>query len=149
MNDIRKLMISCEPTFDNVNTLRAAFMGICVDFFRLECKATSITDFCLIVTELLNNAVEHAPAQEIIVELLLSDHEAVFRLISAGHGFDPTQEARMPDVGEDELPEGGYGLAIIQALADGMEYECQENRNTVTLRKTFPVKVEKEQSDGN
>ena len=50
----------------------------------------------------------------------------------------------MPDVEQDELPEGGYGLALIQTLADGMEYERRENRNMVTLRKRFPREPGKE-----
>lgn len=145
MNDNRKLRISFEPTFGNVDLVRAAIGGICSDFFQLGCGAASVQDFCLIVTELMNNAVEHADSGVLDAEILLSDQEAVFRLISAGNGFDPTQTAVMPDVGQDELPEGGYGLALIQALADGMEYERRGDRNMVTLRKTFPLKSEKEQ----
>jgi anti-sigma regulatory factor (Ser/Thr protein kinase) len=140
MNNNRRLRISFEPTFGNVNMVRAAVGGICSDFFHLGCNAASVMDFSLIVTELMNNAVEHADAGVLDAEILLSDQEAVFRLISEGKGFDPTQTAAMPDVEQDDLPEGGYGLALIQALADGMEYERRENRNMVTLRKTFPVK---------
>ncbi|MGB9080745.1 MAG: ATP-binding protein [Desulfuromonadaceae bacterium] len=140
MSDTGRLSIAFEPNFANVNMVRAAVRGICADFFRLDCNAASIMDFCLIVTELMNNAVEHSNAKKIKVELLLSEHEAVFRLISAGHGFDPTQTAKMPGLEQDgDLPDGGYGLALIQALVDGMEYEHQENRNMVTLRKRFPV----------
>jgi len=149
MNYTSRLSIAFAPDFANVNMVRAAVRGICADFFRLDCNAASIMDFCLIVTELMNNAVEHAVAQEIKIELLLSGQEAIFRLTSAGQGFDPTRTARMPDVEQNELPEGGYGLALIQALADGMEYDCQKNKNMVTLRKTFPINAEKEQADGN
>jgi len=147
MREPRKLHLSFEPTFGNVDMVRAAVGGICSDFFQLGCSAASVLDFCLIVTELMNNAVEHTDAGVLDAEILLSDHEAVFRLISAGKGFDPTQTAIMPDVGQDELPEGGYGLALIQALADDMEYERQEDRNMVTLRKTFPVQAEKEETE--
>lgn len=149
MNENRRLRILLEPTFDNVDMLRAAIRGICSDFFRLDCSAASIMDFCLIITELTNNAVEHSETALLHAEILLSDHEAVFRLISAGDGFDPTRPAAMPDVEQDELPEGGYGLALIQALADGMEYERRESRNMVTLRKTFPRGEEKEQGYGD
>lgn len=144
MNDNRRLRISFEPTFDNVDMLRAAVRGICSDFFRLDCSAASVMDFCLIITELTNNAVEHSETAVLHAEILLFDQEAIFRLISAGDGFDPTQPTEMPDVEQDELPEGGYGLALIQALADGMEYERREEKNMVTLRKTFPRGAEKE-----
>lgn len=138
MNDTGRLSISFEPTFGNVDMVRAAVRGVCTDFFRLTDNAESIMDFCLIVTELMNNAVEHSNAEKLEVEIMLSGHEAVFRLIFDGAGFDPTMTTAMPAFEQDaELPEGGYGLALIQALADGMEYECRENRNMVTLRKVF------------
>jgi anti-sigma regulatory factor (Ser/Thr protein kinase) len=140
MNDTRRLLITFEPTFNNVDMVRAAVWGVCIDFFQLTSNAESILDFCLIVTELMNNTVEHSNVPAINVELLLTGHEAVFRLISEGNGFDPTQVAAMPCMDEDlEFPEGGYGLALIQALADGMEYERRESSNMVTLRKIFPV----------
>jgi len=139
-----KLRISFEPTFGNVDIVRAAVNGICSDFFHLGCNAASVLDFCLIITELMNNAVEHADAGVLDAEITLSGQEAVFCLISEGKGFDSTLTAVMPDVEQGELPEGGYGLALIQALADGMEYERRENRNMVTLRKTFPQKPGKE-----
>lgn len=138
MKDNCKLRISFEPTFGNVDMVRAAVNGICSNFFQLGGNAASVLDFCLIVTELMNNAVEHADAGLLDAEILLSDQEAVFRLSSEGKGFDPTQRAVMPDVEQDDLPEGGYGLALIQALTDSMEYEHRENRNMVTLRKRFP-----------
>jgi anti-sigma regulatory factor (Ser/Thr protein kinase) len=145
MNNACRLSISFEPTFANIDMVRAAVWGICIDFFQLTGNATSIMDFCLIVTELMNNSLEHSNAEVINVEFLLTDHEAVFRLISEGSGFDPTVTAEMPRLQKDaELPEGGYGLALIQALADGMEYERRESINMVTLRKAFPVKSEME-----
>jgi anti-sigma regulatory factor (Ser/Thr protein kinase) len=140
MSGNRRLRLLFEPTFDNVNMVRAAVSGICSDFFQLGSQAASVLDFSLIVTELMNNAVEHTDSDLLDAEITLSDQEAVFRLTSEGKGFDSTQTARMPDVEKDDLPEGGYGLALIQALADGMEYERRENRNMVTLRKTFPQK---------
>lgn len=140
MNDTRKLRITFEATTANVDMVRAAVSGVCIDFFHLDCNAASVMDFCLIVTELMNNAVEHSTAESLEAEVRLSGQEAVFRLISTGTRFDSTQPAEMPDVEDGELPEGGYGLALIQALADDMEYERRENRNMVTLRKTFPLK---------
>jgi len=145
MNNNHRLTISFAANFKNVDMVRAAVKGVCSEFFQLECNATSVMDFCLIVTELMNNAVEHSGSTLLDAEIQLKDQEAIFRLISDGKGFDPTQKAVMPDVEQDDLPEGGYGLALIQSLADGMEYERQEKRNMVTLRKIFPVKAEKEQ----
>lgn len=142
MKNSCRLLISFEPTFGNVDMVRAAVRGICIDFFHIADCGASITDFCLLVTELMNNAVEHAAADSLDAEIILTKNEAVFRLISAGHGFDPTVAATMP--GSEENADGGYGLALIQELADGLEYERCKNRNMVTLRKTFPVPAGKE-----
>lgn len=140
MNETRKLHISFKATSANVDMVRAAVSGVCIDFFHLDCNAAIVMDFCLIVTELMNNVVEHSQADSLEAEIRLSGQKAVFVLISTGECFDPTRSAAMPDVEHGELPEGGYGLALIQALADCMEYERQENRNIVTLCKTFPEK---------
>lgn len=145
MSVTRRMFISFEPTFGNIDMVRAAVRGVCADFFQLDDGGASIMDFCLIVTELMNNAVEHSGASVLDAEIILSDCEAVFRLISEGTGFDPTQTAKMPGLQQDgDLPEGGYGLALIQTLADGMQYERREDSNMVTLRKRFTVNHGKE-----
>ncbi len=145
MDNTRRLLISFEPVFHNVDMVRAAVWGICIDYFQLPANAASIMDFCLIVTELMNNTLEHANAREFHAELLLSDHEAVFRLLYDGDLFDPTAAATPVSQSQDtDIPEGGYSLALILALGDGTEYERRENDNMVVLRKTFPASAELE-----
>lgn len=145
MSDHRRLRISFEPTFNNVDMVRSAVRGVCADFFTLDENAPGIMNFCLIVSELMNNAVEHAASRVLDAEIILTEHEAIFRLISAGERFDPTPMAVMPEVEEGELPEGGYGLALIQALADSLEYEYRGRKNMVTLRKIFPQQPGKDE----
>lgn len=140
-----KLHISFEPVFCNVDMVRAAVRGVCTDFFQLPCGAECVMDFCLIVTELMNNAVRHSDTEMITAELCFAGQEAVFCLITEGTRFDPTVAAIMPGLGQNgELPDRGYGLSLVQRLADGMEYEYRENKNLVTLRKNFSVKPEEE-----
>jgi anti-sigma regulatory factor (Ser/Thr protein kinase) len=146
MSDHLRLLISFVPAFENINMVRSAVKGVCTDFFKLPETSPSIMDFCLIICELMNNAVEHSHADMLTAEIILSDYEATFRLISRGPAFDPTTAAVMPNPEHgEELAEGGYGLAIIQSLADGMEYEHREDRNMVSLRKTFALKAGKGQ----
>lgn len=136
MSDSRRLRISFEPAFGNVDMVRAAVRGICSDFFQLPESSAGIMDFCLIVTELMNDAVEHAKSTVLNVELLLSDQEATFRLVTKDAAFDPAAVTAQPVTENDgELPDGGYGRALIRLLSNGMEYEHLEYRNTVTLRK--------------
>lgn len=145
MNTTRRLLISFEPVFSNVDMVRAAVWGICIDFFQLPINDAGIMDFCLIVTELMNSTLEHADAQEFHAELLLSDHEALFRLIYDGDFFDPTSAETSVSLSQDtDIPEGGYNLALILALADSTEFERRESSNRVALRKTFPAPSETE-----
>lgn len=137
MNDTRRLMISLEPAFGNVDMVRALVKGICTDFFQLPENSASIMDFCLIVTELMNDAVKHAKSPVLDLELVLSDHEVIFRLMTAD-ACDLTAATALPgDESDEELPDDGYGLALIRLLSNGMECEHLEHRNTVTLRKSF------------
>ena len=83
-------------------------------------------DLKLALTEACTNSVRHAyPGGEGTVEIVyeLHDDKLVVEVVDEGEGFDaPT--GRNGVLEEDELLEGGLGIAIIQALAD--EFEIHE-----------------------
>lgn len=139
--DAAKLNITFESDFKNVDTARAAIRDRCRDFFNKPESEPLIEDFCIASTEAINNAVEHSGAQLIEVELLLDNKEALLRIITAGEKFDPTAEVSMPGFDNDgELPEGGFGLAIIHELADDTDYEYINGKNILTLKKVLSNK---------
>ncbi|PLX73530.1 MAG: ATP-binding protein, partial [Desulfuromonas sp.] len=47
--------------------------------------------------------------------------------------------AEFPDADTDEwLPEGGYGLALIQELSDQLEHVYRDGKNILTIWKNIP-----------
>ena len=82
----------------------------------------ALHDLKLALTEACTNSVKHAYAEDgvgsvDIVYELLADRLAV-EVGDAGSGFDPNSGRAN---GDDELEEGGLGIAIIRALTDEVE----------------------------
>lgn len=122
-----------EPAFENVNTARAAIGGVCADVFKAD--VAGVRDFCLAATEAMNNAVEHSKTDLIRLELSANGQDAVLKMITRGKRFDPTLNRPLPQPGEKDLPEGGFGLSVIRRLSDGMHYEYRGGKNILTIRK--------------
>jgi serine/threonine-protein kinase RsbW len=83
-------------------------------------------DLKLALTEACTNSVRHAYAgSDGMVEILyeLHDDKLVIEVLDEGEGFVPPTEPSSALV-DDELSEGGLGIAIIEALAD--EFEIRE-----------------------
>jgi serine/threonine-protein kinase RsbW len=83
-------------------------------------------DLKLALTEACTNSVRHAyGGGEGTVEILYELHadHLVVEVSDRGEGFEPPAELGGA-LGEDELSEGGLGIAIIEALAD--EFEISE-----------------------
>jgi serine/threonine-protein kinase RsbW len=86
----------------------------------------ALHDLKLALTEACTNSVKHAyggggGSVDIVYELL-ADRLAV-EVGDAGSGFDPN---RGRGNGDDELEEGGLGIAIIRALTDEVEIAERE-----------------------
>ena len=92
---------------------------------RRAARQEVLGDLKLALTEACTNSVRHAYGDgEGIVEILyeLHDDRLVVEVADEGEGFEPPASERALD--EDELSEGGLGIAIIEALAD--EFEIRE-----------------------
>jgi len=132
----KKLNISFEPDFKNVDAARISIRNRCRQVFNKDEAEALIEDFCLAATEAMNNAVEHSGAKVIEVELLLNNKHALLRVITEGAKFDPTSKTALPGFDKaGELPEGGFGLGIIHGLVDRTNYEYVNGKNVFTLEK--------------
>jgi anti-sigma regulatory factor (Ser/Thr protein kinase) len=102
-----------------------------------------IDEFCQAISELVNNAVEHGCCTFLAGELRTEDDKALFSLITDGVAFDPTAgKTEMPDFDENNnLPEGGYGLAIINQLSDECNYRFHDGKNEMIVAKLFSKRV--------
>jgi len=84
-------------------------------------SAEMVADLKLALTEACSNSVRHAydEGREGVVEILyeLSDDRIAIQVTDDGSGFDPQTLERA----QEELDEGGLGIAIIRALTDELE----------------------------
>jgi len=84
-------------------------------------SAEIVADLKLALTEACSNSVRHAydEGREGVVEILyeLSDDRIAIQVTDDGSGFDP----QILERAQEELDEGGLGIAIIRALTDELE----------------------------
>jgi serine/threonine-protein kinase RsbW len=118
-----RLTIPAKPEYITLG--RLALTGIA----RLRpepLRQEVLGDLKLALTEACTNSVRHAYAGgEGMVEILyeLHDDKLVIEVVDEGEGFEPPDEPSNALV-DEELSEGGLGIAIIEALAD--EFEIRE-----------------------
>jgi serine/threonine-protein kinase RsbW len=118
-----RLTIPAKPEYITLG--RLALTGIA----RLRpepLRQEVLGDLKLALTEACTNSVRHAYAGgEGMVEILyeLHDDKLVIEVVDEGEGFDLPAGPNNALV-DEELSEGGLGIAIIEALAD--EFEIRE-----------------------
>ena len=95
----------------------------------------------LMLVEALNNVVEHAYLEKagnsIDIELEMVDQNALMKITDNGiaaPGSVLIEGSELPDI--TALPEGGWGLCLIQALADNIEYHRYPSHNILILTKS-------------
>ncbi len=104
----------------------------------------------LAVVEAVTNAIKHAyggvSGHEVEIHATLHGECLDVEISDTGIAMDPRcleQPLAVLDFDprrRDRLPEHGFGLAIIRAAMDGVEYLSAGGRNTLRLRKRLPVK---------
>lgn len=94
----------------------------------------------LMLVEALNNVVEHAyqesPEGSILIAFERVDSNTIIKITDSGLSAPGTvliEGSDLPD--ETILPEGGWGLCLIQALADKIEYFRYTDHNILVLTK--------------
>ncbi len=132
----KTLSFRIEPDFKGVDRVRLALQKLCNEIYRGPEAESRTGELCLAATEAMNNAVEHSGADQVEIEICADEAAVLFRITTGGGKFDPTVDVSMPALDEDdELPEGGFGLAIIKAMVDNVRYEHVEGKNIMTLDK--------------
>ena len=131
-----KFIFSLDVHASSTERLRKKIKGLLLARFGAA-ALPAVDDFCLVVSELVNNCVEHGACSFLEAELAVSARDAVFTLVTDGIMFDPTcGEVSMPEFDQNgELPVGGYGLAIIRQLADTVSYTYRDGKNMTSVSK--------------
>jgi serine/threonine-protein kinase RsbW len=124
-----RLMIPARPEY--ITLCRLALTGLA----RLRPFSEELlADLKLALTEACSNSVRHAygesdvGAVEIVYEL--RPDRLVIEVTDEGEGFDPANAGP----GEEDLSEGGLGIAIIRAVADEVEIGARANGRGSRLR---------------
>ncbi len=93
----------------------------------------TLADLKLALTEAVSNSVRHAYADGkgwVAIAYELSPTALEVEVVDDGPGFDPTR----PTVDEEELIEGGLGIAIIRTIADELEIQSRPGVRGSRLR---------------
>jgi len=140
-----KWVFSIKPEFRSAEIVRRGVKATLNDWLGMA-GDSRVDDFCQVISELVNNAVEHGRCTFLAGELRTEDDKALFSLITDGVAFDPTAgKTEMPDFDENHnLPEGGYGLAIINQLSDECDYRFHDGKNEMIVSKLFPKNVKED-----
>ena len=87
--------------------------------------------------EAINNVIDHATGEAFTVAVDLDGIVGTVTVLDVGPGFDVPDEPAMPDVFANRC----RGLALMHALADGVDIASSPAGTTVTLRQEFaPVR---------
>jgi serine/threonine-protein kinase RsbW len=84
--------------------------------------AETLADLKLALTEACSNSVRHAYGDgegHVDISFELLDDRLIVEVADDGSGFE---HDAAPAVGDDELSEGGLGIAIIRSIADEVEF---------------------------
>ena len=127
MREVR-LTIPAKPEY--ITLCRLALTGIS----RLRpLTDETLADLKLALTEACSNSVRHAYADEdgcVEIRYELHADRLVIEVADDGEGFDPGHGRGE----EDELSEGGLGIAIIRSIADDLQIGARESGRGSLLR---------------
>jgi len=125
-----RLRIPAKPEY--ITLCRLALTGIS----RLRPLGDeTLADLKLALTEACSNSVRHAYSDgegSVNIRYELHADRLVIEVVDDGEGFDPSQSGR--NGADDELAEGGLGIAIIRSIADDVEIGAGEAGRGSRLR---------------
>ena len=120
----------------------AALQGI---LGEIECEAEQAMRIELCVVEAINNAIEHAYAQDprgrVEIQLDFGADTLEITVTDTGCAMSDGALARARTglvEAPGELREGGYGLGLIVDIMTNVEYRRVGNRNVLTMGITLP-----------
>lgn len=132
-------MFSITSDLSEVKDLAQSLQEYCE---AIELNPTIASQLELILVEAVNNVIEHSyryqtgfPIHAIFEEteseivLTIKDNGSMVPLAVKA----AATQAAMPDI--DGLPEGGWGLGLINAFADRIEYQTGDGENIMVFAK--------------
>lgn len=134
--DIAFSIDSCLP---QVRLLSGALRGVAQE---VGISSENMSQLDLIMVEAVNNVIEHAyqmePGHQVRVRLLYSPLRSELVVSDTGRTMPAEVHSGNHDIQDPfALPEGGWGLSLIQAMADSFHYVTDEQGNHLHIIKTM------------
>ncbi len=112
-------VLAIDQTTEDVVSLRlaggpeaAAVARRAIARMRGDLDAPLLETLRLLVTELVTNSVRHAKADQVDLELRVTEPAVRVEVHDRGPGFSPRQRVK------DQDPESGWGLFLVERLAN-------------------------------
>ena len=124
-----RLRVPARPEY--ISLARIALSGLAE---LVPLSEEDVADLKLALTEAVSNSVRHAyPGGDGFVSVAYELSAAALRIevVDDGAGFDPAASAPLED---EELSEGGLGIAIIRTIADELEIASRLGERGSRLR---------------
>ncbi len=138
MNHV-SLTIDSRP--ENVALVGACAKEIVGDSFSVE----KLSEIEQALVETVNNCIEHAYSgledRQITIKYALSNDRFLIEITDQGKKIDPqclkklTTEVDFDPSDIDSLPEGGFGLKVINSCMDEVNYRREHGKNHWSLTK--------------
>tara|TARA_Y100000766_G_C18753240_1_gene529585 strand:+ start:264 stop:689 length:426 start_codon:yes stop_codon:yes gene_type:complete len=94
-------------------------------------------EISMAIIESCINAFEHSKTKEIFIHFIISSDKLTIKVKDQGVGFDKSK-VEIPNI-ENKLNSDerkrGWGLQLVSALMDTVEYDSDETGTTVTMTK--------------
>ena len=130
-----------DSDFSNVKVLAKNLRNFCLEN-NIDENTTSVLELMLV--EAINNVVEHAYKGKsgfvINTQFDIDERKITITIIDEGSYFlDPENREinTTPENAVDELPEGGWGLGLIESIADNVEKYNVNGTNILVLTKNI------------
>ena len=128
--DLREVRLTIPARPEYITLCRLALTGIA----RLRpVSEETLADLKLALTEACSNSVRHAYGDgdgAVDIRYELHADRLVIEVADNGEGFNPSDAVE----DEDDLSEGGLGIAIIRAIADDLEIRARDRGRGSLLR---------------
>ena len=131
------IRLSIDSRLEQVRVLSGALRGIGQELALSEDKLGQLE---LMMVEAVNNVIEHAyqlqEGHDVHVRVEYSPQEVNLIISDHGHAMPDelhTSPRTMPD--PEGLPEGGWGMGLIHALADSIRYIRDASGNHLHVSK--------------
>lgn len=130
-----------------------ACLAVLRDFIDTHCRnqpgigEQTLYDLKLAVDEACTNIILHGYAGmnpgSIMLRIEIDPDKVILVITDFGHAFEPC-ETSMPDIqaGLEDRPMGGFGLFFIYQSMDLVEYDVNEDGNTLRLTKNLVIQQE-------